>query len=43
MAQGVLVDAPVPPIGELNPLTDLELTAAINNGDATAFEVLYRP
>src|SRR6266581_3569495 len=41
MAQGVLVDAPVPPIGELNPLTDLELTAAINNGDATAFEVLY--
>ena len=42
MAQGFVVDAPVPPANKLAQLTDLELVAAINNGhDAAAFEVLY--
>src|SRR5438874_1989446 len=41
MAQGFVVDAPVPPANKLDQLTDLGLVGAINNGDAAAFEVLY--
>lgn len=41
MAQGFVVDAPVPPASKLTQLTDLELVAAINDNDSAAFEVLY--
>ena len=41
MAQSSLVETPVPPSSKLDRLSDLELIAAINGGDATAFEVLY--
>src|SRR5436190_23171496 len=41
MAQSSLVETPVPPSSKLDRLSDLDLIAAINGGDATAFEVLY--
>jgi RNA polymerase sigma-70 factor (ECF subfamily) len=41
MAESCLVDAQAEPKKNLDTLTDLELIAAINRGDADAFEVLY--
>lgn len=41
MAQSFLSDAPLPAMDSLDPRGDLELIAAINHGDAAAFEVLY--
>jgi RNA polymerase sigma-70 factor (ECF subfamily) len=41
MAQSFLLDAPLPAMDSLDARSDLELIAAINGGDAAAFEVLY--
>jgi RNA polymerase sigma-70 factor (ECF subfamily) len=41
MAQSFLVDAQVPAKDNLDTRSDLELIAAINGGDAAAFEALY--
>jgi|ERR1051326_2164631 RNA polymerase sigma-70 factor (ECF subfamily) len=41
MAQSFLLDAPLPAMDSLDARSDLELIAAINNGDAASFEVLY--
>src|ERR1051326_8857328 len=41
MAQSFLLDAPLPAMERLDARSDLELIAAINNGDAASFEVLY--
>src|SRR5436305_15118595 len=41
MAQSILVDAPQPAKDSGDKRNDLELIAAINRGDAAAFEVLY--
>jgi len=41
MAQSFLVDAPLPAMDSLEARSDLELIAAMNRGDAAAFETLY--
>ncbi len=41
MAQSFLVDGPLPAMDSLDVRSDLELIAAINNGDVAAFEALY--
>ena len=41
MAQSFLVDTPEPAKDTFDARNDLELIAAINNGDAAAFEALY--
>ena len=41
MAQSFLVDTPEPAKDHFDARNDLELIAAINNGDAAAFEALY--
>src|SRR5882672_3022782 len=41
MAQSFLVDAPLPAMDSLEARSDLDLIAAINSGDAAAFETLY--
>src|SRR5437763_16185434 len=41
MARSFLVDTPEPAKDHFAARNDLELIAAINNGDAAAFEVLY--
>jgi RNA polymerase sigma-70 factor (ECF subfamily) len=41
MAESCFVDAPVEPKDSFDTRTDLELIAAINGGDAAAFEALY--
>jgi RNA polymerase sigma-70 factor (ECF subfamily) len=41
MTQSFLVDAPLSAIDSLDARSDLELIAAINGGDAAAFETLY--
>ena len=41
MAQSFLVDAPAETTNHRDARTDLELVAAVNRGDAAAFEALY--
>src|SRR6267142_3691695 len=41
MAKSFLVDAPLPAMDSLEARSDLELIAAMNRGDAAAFETLY--
>ena len=41
MAQSCILDASLPAMDSLDARSDLELIAAINRGDAAAFEILY--